>query len=129
MAMEEMVGGPHQATSPGQPPSIPDLPGAIMPPADLEIMARYMAELGMTPVSRSRVTAKSRVGPKPWEFTGRPADRYGHDDGDDDLTVREIPVVRKDGRAGDDSASYASSVLRRVLFYLPNRVNALPSKP
>jgi hypothetical protein len=27
------------------------------------------------------------------------------------------------------NAIYASSVLRRVLFYLPNKVNALPSKP
>ena len=44
----------------------------------LEIMHKFMAELGLSPVSRSRVVAKKHVGPKPWEFerTPRAADEY-----------------------------------------------------
>jgi hypothetical protein len=30
-------------------------------------MQKYMAELGMTPASRSRVTVQDRLRPKPWE--------------------------------------------------------------
>lgn len=40
----------------------------------LEILHKYMAELGLSPVSRGRVTEKRHVGPKPWEFTGRDDD-------------------------------------------------------
>jgi len=45
----------------------------------LEIMHKYMAELGLSPVSRSRVSVKRAPGPKPWEFglsASRPADAY-----------------------------------------------------
>ena len=35
----------------------------------LEILHRYMAELGLSPVSRGRVTEKRHIGPRPWEFT------------------------------------------------------------
>ena len=34
----------------------------------MEIMAKFMAEMGLTPSSRSRVTVPSRVRPKPWEY-------------------------------------------------------------
>jgi P27 family predicted phage terminase small subunit len=36
----------------------------------LELMAKYMAELGLTPASRSRLAIQMHTGPKPWEFTG-----------------------------------------------------------
>jgi P27 family predicted phage terminase small subunit len=51
----------------------------------LELLHKYLAELGLSPVSRSRVTQKRHIGPrpKPWEdnmgYDGpglRPADRY-----------------------------------------------------
>jgi hypothetical protein len=34
----------------------------------LELMHRYMGELGLSPVSRSRVHKLPHLGPKPWEF-------------------------------------------------------------
>ncbi len=34
----------------------------------LEIMKGFMGELGLTPVSRSRVTPAQQIRPKPWEF-------------------------------------------------------------
>ena len=34
----------------------------------LELMAKYMAELGLSPVSRTRVEAKPPYQRKPWEF-------------------------------------------------------------
>ncbi|MDB5507108.1 MAG: Terminase [Devosia sp.] len=46
----------------------------------LEIMAKFMSELGLSPVSRTRVAIKPSIGPKPWEFgqerAPRAADRY-----------------------------------------------------
>ena len=36
----------------------------------LELMAKYMAELGLSPVSRTRVQAKPPYLRKPWEFGG-----------------------------------------------------------
>ncbi len=39
----------------------------------LEIMARFMSELGLSPVSRARVEVRPHLGPRPWEprFEGR----------------------------------------------------------
>ena len=37
----------------------------------LELMAKYMAELGLTPASRSPLAIQMHIGPKPWESTGR----------------------------------------------------------
>ncbi len=36
----------------------------------LELMAKFMSELGLSPVSRSRVDVRNKpaFGPKPWEF-------------------------------------------------------------
>ena len=34
----------------------------------LELMAKYMVELGLTPASRSRMAIQMHTGPKPWEF-------------------------------------------------------------
>ncbi|MFI0848971.1 phage terminase small subunit P27 family [Mesorhizobium sp. IMUNJ 23232] len=42
----------------------------------LEIMHKYAAELGLSPVSRSRVTKLRLHEQKPWEFGTRPADAY-----------------------------------------------------
>ena len=44
----------------------------------LEIMAKYMSELGLSPVSRTRVRPSPRMRNKPWELGRRPvaADRY-----------------------------------------------------
>lgn len=36
----------------------------------LELMSRYMAELGLTPASRSRLAIQVHDGIKPWEFGG-----------------------------------------------------------
>lgn len=49
----------------------------------LEIMHKFMAELGLSPVSRSRVSIKRDIGPKPWEFgrTPRPSDKYLYPNG------------------------------------------------
>ena len=37
----------------------------------LELMAKYIAELGLTPASRSRLAIQMHTGPKPWEFGGQ----------------------------------------------------------
>ena len=34
----------------------------------LELMAKYMTELGLTPASRSRLAIQMHNGPKPWEY-------------------------------------------------------------
>ena len=34
----------------------------------LELMARYMAELGLTPSARSRLAVSIQTTPKPWEY-------------------------------------------------------------
>ncbi len=34
----------------------------------LELMHKYLAEFGLSPASRSRVTAMPSLQPKPWEF-------------------------------------------------------------
>jgi len=34
----------------------------------LELMAKFMAELGLTPSARSRLAINMPTGPKPWEF-------------------------------------------------------------
>jgi hypothetical protein len=36
----------------------------------LELMVKYMSELGLTPASRSRLAIQMHAGPKPWEFGG-----------------------------------------------------------
>ena len=36
----------------------------------LELMARFMAELGLTPSARSRLAIQVPTGPKPWEWSG-----------------------------------------------------------
>ena len=44
----------------------------------LELMHKYLSELGLSPVSRSRVNKLPSLGPKPWDVGGggRPADAY-----------------------------------------------------
>ena len=43
----------------------------------LELMHKFMGELGLSPVSRSRVSALPKaLGPKPWEF-GLANDEFG----------------------------------------------------
>jgi len=42
----------------------------------LEIMHKYMAELGLSPVSRGRVTEKRHVGPRPWEPELAPGSKF-----------------------------------------------------
>ena len=41
---------------------------------NVELMHKFMCELGLSPVSRSRVVTTRHIGPKPWEFTGDEAD-------------------------------------------------------
>lgn len=36
----------------------------------LELMAKYMTELGLTPASRSRLAIQMHTAPKPWEYGG-----------------------------------------------------------
>jgi P27 family predicted phage terminase small subunit len=36
----------------------------------LELMHKYMGDLGLSPASRSRVATLPHVGPKPWEWDG-----------------------------------------------------------
>jgi P27 family predicted phage terminase small subunit len=50
----------------------------------LELMARFMAELGLTPSSRSRLAIQLPTGRKPWEL----ADRFFDDGDDDDLLAK-----------------------------------------
>lgn len=42
----------------------------------LELLAKYASELGLSPVSRSRVTIKRPVGPRPWEDTLLPNSKF-----------------------------------------------------
>lgn len=51
----------------------------------LELMAKFMAELGLTPSSRSRLAIQVPVGRKPWEVD--PAAEFLGDD-DDDLLAK-----------------------------------------
>jgi P27 family predicted phage terminase small subunit len=37
---------------------------------NVELMHKFMCELGLSPVSRSRVTTTRQIGPKPWKLTG-----------------------------------------------------------
>ncbi|QIS94686.1 phage terminase small subunit P27 family [Nitratireductor mangrovi] len=41
---------------------------------NVELMHKFMCELGLSPSSRSRVTTSSPLGPKPWEFSGLEAE-------------------------------------------------------
>jgi P27 family predicted phage terminase small subunit len=57
-------------------PTLIKLPSGYIQPSpwlaiankQLEIMKGFMAELGLTPASRSRVTPAQQIRPKPWEF-------------------------------------------------------------
>lgn len=42
---------------------------------NLELMHKFMSELGLSPVSRSRVTARP-LGPKPWETAANEDDEF-----------------------------------------------------
>ena len=57
----------------------------------LELMAKYMAELGLSPVSRSRVQAKPPYRKKPWEFGGEWVDPRSKFDGLRGPWCRENP--------------------------------------
>lgn len=50
-----------------------------------ELMQKWMAELGMTPSSRSRVTVTDRLRPKPWETSGA----SWLDEADEDASAEE----------------------------------------
>lgn len=41
---------------------------------NVELMHKFMSELGLSPVSRSRVATTHSMGPRPWEFTGQEDD-------------------------------------------------------
>jgi hypothetical protein len=56
--------GARAITEPGHQPS----PWLAIANKQLELMAKYMAELGLSPVSRTRVEAKPPHERKPWEF-------------------------------------------------------------
>ncbi|MER8441469.1 phage terminase small subunit P27 family [Mesorhizobium sp. M1312] len=43
---------------------------------NVELMHKFMSELGLSPVSRSRVATTHHIGPKPWEFTGEDEDEF-----------------------------------------------------
>lgn len=43
---------------------------------NVELMHKFMSELGLSPVSRSRVETTRSMGPKPWEFTGTEDDEF-----------------------------------------------------
>ncbi|BCH23547.1 phage terminase small subunit P27 family [Mesorhizobium sp. L-8-3] len=43
---------------------------------NVELMHKFMSELGLSPVSRSRVETTRSMGPKPWEFTGQEDDEF-----------------------------------------------------
>ena len=58
----------HQtATRPGY---IQQSPWLTISNKSLELMVKYMAELGLTPASRSRLAIQMHTGPKPWEYVG-----------------------------------------------------------
>jgi P27 family predicted phage terminase small subunit len=54
----------------------------------LELMHKFMSELGLSPSSRSRVAASPRLGPKPWEDWGQ------YDDYDDE----QLPAALRPDR-------------------------------
>ncbi|WP_292207077.1 P27 family phage terminase small subunit [Mesorhizobium sp.] len=41
---------------------------------NVELMHKFMSELGLSPVLRSRVATTHSMGPRPWEFTGQEDD-------------------------------------------------------
>lgn len=43
---------------------------------NLELMHKFMSELGLSPVSRSRVSTTRNLGPKPWEYSGEGEDEF-----------------------------------------------------
>ena len=43
-------------------------PWLAMSNKNVELMHKFMSELGLSPVSRSRVSTTLSLGPKPWEF-------------------------------------------------------------
>jgi P27 family predicted phage terminase small subunit len=57
-------------------PTLIKLPSGYIQPSpwlgiahkQLELMQRYMGELGLSPVSRARVSTLPSLAPKPWEF-------------------------------------------------------------
>jgi len=51
----------------------------------LELMVKYMAELGLTPASRSRLAIQMNTGPKPWEYGVTQVTRVIIDAADRDL--------------------------------------------
>jgi len=63
-------------------PALIKLPSGYIQPSpwlgiankQLELMIRYMSELGLSPVSRTRVHAVRPKQPKPWEYGRDPAD-------------------------------------------------------
>jgi len=65
-------------------PALIKLPSGYIQPSpwlgiankQLELMHKFMGELGLSPVSRSRVSKLPHLGPKPWEVRDRPADKY-----------------------------------------------------
>ena len=65
-------------------PTLIKLPSGYIQPSpwlgiankQLELMHKFAGELGLSPVSRSRVSKLPHLGPKPWEDPDRPANRY-----------------------------------------------------
>lgn len=53
----------------------------------LELMHKFMSELGLSPASRSRVIATPRLGPRPWEWT--PPEVDTEDDRENSTAVAE----------------------------------------
>lgn len=57
-------------------PTLIKLPSGYIQPSpwlgiankQLELMHKYMSDLGLSPASRTRVSATPNLGPKPWEF-------------------------------------------------------------
>lgn len=43
---------------------------------NLELMHKFMSELGLSPASRSRVSTNRNLGPKPWEYSGDEQDEF-----------------------------------------------------
>ncbi len=41
----------------------------------MELMHKYMSDLGLSPVSRTRVEVRP-IGPKPWESCGGPGSKF-----------------------------------------------------
>ena len=70
-------------------PTLIKLPSGYIQPSpwlaiankQLELMHKYMAEIGLSPVSRSRVEARPHFRRKPWEFDGEWIDPRSKFDG------------------------------------------------